>query len=86
MNVKPAPRENPDHFTIHIGTNDVTVTNKGKSPKAIADSITKLKITLKNSSHDVTISNIITRKDRGNPKVDEVNKHLAKLCEKISIY
>ena len=47
MNVKPAPRENPDHFTIHTGTNDVTVTNKGKSPKAIADSITKLKITLK---------------------------------------
>ena len=83
VNVKLTLRENPDPLINNIGTNDVT--NEGKPLKTIADSITKFAISLKNESHDVTISNIITRKDRKNAKVDEVNKHRAELSEKNNI-
>ena len=58
--VKPALRENTDHFIIYIWTNDVTY--DAKSPNVVAVSITKLAIQLKSDSHDVTISNIITKK------------------------
>ena len=50
-------QRNPDHFTIHIETNDFT--NDENLLKAIPDSITKLEISLLNNSHKVTISNII---------------------------
>ena len=57
-----------------------------KSPKAIADSVIKLAITLNKDLHDVTISNIITRKYIWNSKVDDVNKYLAELCKKNNVF
>ena len=77
--VKPALKENPNHFIIQIGTNYVT--NGGISFKALVDSITKLTVSLKGNSNYVAISNTITRKDRWIDKVDQVNKHLAELRE-----
>ena len=82
--VKPTLRENKDHFIIHIWTNDVT--NNSKSHKVIDDSITKLAIQLKNKSHDVTICNITTRRDKWSVTVDEVNRHFEELFEKKNIY
>ena len=77
-------RESINHFTIHVGTNDVS--DQNKSPGSIAESIVNLASDIKNQSHDVTISNIIERKDKWNKKVDEVNNILKELCKRKNIY
>ena len=72
--LKPPLRENPDHFVLHVGTNDL---DSDGSPDLIAKSIVDVASSLKT---DVTISNIITRNDRFIAKANEVKKCLTKLC------
>ena len=54
--MKPSLRKNPHHFVLHIGTNDL---NSDRSPKLIAKSITDVASSLKNDSHDVSISRVL---------------------------
>ena len=56
--IKPSLRESPDHFIIHIGTNDVS--DQNKDSKMIAESIVSLAEELRKDAHDVLVSNIIT--------------------------
>ena len=75
--LKPSLRENPDHFVLHVGTNDL---DSDRSPDLIAKSTVDAASTLKTDKPDVTISNSITRNDRFMGKANEVNKCLTKLC------
>ena len=78
--MKPSLRENPDHFILHVGTNDL---DTERSPELIAKSIVGLDTTLKGNSRDVSISNIIVRTDNSNlnEKGCEVNAHLTEICK-----
>ena len=75
--MKPSLRQNPDHFTLHVGTNDL---NTEKSPEFVAKSIVDQAITLKGNSRDVSVSNIIVRIDNSNlnEKRCEVNAEMCK--------
>ena len=77
--MKPSLRENPDHFILHVGTNDL---NTERSPELIAKSIVDLATTLKGNSRDVSVSNIIVRTDNSNlnEKGCEVIAHLTEMC------
>ena len=72
-------REKPDHFILHIGTDDL---NTERSLKLIAKSIVDLATTLKGSFCDVSVSNIIVRTDNSNlnEKGCEVIAHLTEMC------
>ena len=50
--LKPPLRENPDHFALHIGKNDL---DSDQSPDLIAKSIVDVASSLKTDNHDVTI-------------------------------
>ena len=82
---KPSLRMSPDHFILHVGTNDLA---SDKSPLEIAESIVHLACRLKNEKHDVAISIITLRNDNKklSQKGNEVNTHLLKLCEEKNIY
>lgn len=58
--VKPSVRDSPDHFILHVGTNDLS---SDKSPEEIARSKIDLATSIKNEKHDVNISNIIILKN-----------------------
>ena len=73
---------NPDHFVLNIGTNDL---NSDRSPELIAKSIADVGSSLKNDSHDVSISSIIVRNNKVKEKAAQVNKNLEKLCVNASI-
>ena len=81
--MKPSLRENPDHFVLHIGTNDL---NTDRSPELIAKSITDVGSSLKNDSHDVSISSIVVRNDKFKEKAAQVNENLERLCADRNIY
>ena len=81
--MKPSLRENPDHFVLHIGTNDL---NSDRSPELIAKSITDVGSSLKNDSHDVSISSIVVRNDKFKEKAAQVNENLERLCAERNIY
>ena len=81
--MKPSLHENPDHFVLHIGTNDL---NSDRSPELIAKSIADVSSSLKNDSHDVSISSIVVRNDKFKEKAAQVNKNLEKLCTEQNIY
>ena len=74
--LKPSLRENPDHFVLRVGTNDL---DSDRSPDLIAKSIVDVAPSLKTDKHDVTISDI-TRNERFMAKANEVNKCLTELC------
>ena len=76
--VKPSSRENPDHFILHVGTNDLIME---RSPELIVKSIVNLATSLKGNSRDVSVSNIIVRTDNSNlnEKGCEVNAHLTEV-------
>ena len=78
--MKPSLRENPDHFILNVGTNDL---NTERSPELIAKSIVDLATTLKRNSRDVSASNIIVRGNNSNlnEKGCEVNAHLTEMCK-----
>ena len=48
--IKPSLIGNPDHFILHVGTNDL---NTDRSPELIAKSIVDLATTLKGNSRDI---------------------------------
>ena len=75
--IKPVIKGNPDHVTFHIGTNDVP---SDKSAEDRAKSIAELALSAKSASCDVSISNIVVRKDRHQNKYQEVNDHLKEIC------
>ena len=75
--LKPSLKENPDHFVLHVGTNDL---DSDRSPDLIIKSIVDVTPSLKTDKRDVTISNIIARNDRFRAKANEVNKCLTELC------
>ena len=79
--MKPPLRNPPDHFILHVGTNDLS---SDKSPHEIAESIINLACQLKNEKHDVSVSTIILRTDDKilNEKGIEVNSYLKELCKK----
>ena len=57
---KPSIKDEPDHFIIHVGTNDL---NSEVPSKSIAESIVDLAMSLKTESNDVSVSNIVLRTD-----------------------
>ena len=79
--LKPSLRNPPDHFILHVGTNDLS---SDKTPYEIAESIINLACQLKNEKHDVSVSTIISRTDDRilNQKGIEVNSYLKELCKK----
>ena len=83
--IKPSQRENSDHYILHVGTNDLCL---DRSPELIAKPIIDLALTLKNESHDVSVSNTIVRNDIDtlNKKGCEVNAVLMEMCRERNIY
>ena len=83
--INPSQRENSDHYILHVGANDLCL---DRSPELIAKSIIDLALTLKNESHDVSVSNIIVRNDSDtlNKKGCEVNAVLIEMCREKNIY
>ena len=81
--MKPSVRENPDHFILHIRTNDL---NSDKSPERIAKSVADVGSSLKNKSPDASISSITVRNDKVKEKTAEVNDYLPRLCTERNIY
>ena len=83
--IKPSQHENSDHYILHVGTNDLCL---DRSPELIAKSIIDLALTLKNESHDVSVSNIIVRNDSDtlNKKGCEANAVLMEMCKEKNIY
>ena len=77
--LKPSLKENPDHFILHVDTNNL---DSDRLPDLIAKSIVDVALSLKTNKCDVTISNIITRNDCFMAKANEVNKCLTLLCLK----
>ena len=82
---KPSIRDEPEHFTVQIGTNDL---NSEVSSQTIAESIVDLSKSLKTESNYASISNIVFRTDNPflNQKESEVNLHLKDLCEEGNLY
>ena len=83
--MKPSLRNPPDHFILHVGTNDL---GSDKSPTEIGESIINLACQLKNEKHDVSVSTIIIRADdkKLNDKGIQVNLHLKELCKEKNIF
>ena len=70
----------PDEVVLHVGTNDLKAKN-GKTSKEIAEAIVDLAKQIQGSSEaQVIVSGLVSRKDKLNDKVSEVNKHLKKFC------
>ena len=80
---KPFLRENPHHFIIHVGTNDISTNQR---PEQIAKSIVELDLSVKSKSCDVTLSDITVRNNGHQRKVVETNRHLKKLCKENNIF
>ena len=74
--VKPIIRDKPDHIIFHVGTNDIP---SDKDAGDIAKSIVDLAMPTKSPTYDVSISNIITRKDKHQHKAQIVNDHLKEM-------
>ena len=70
-------RENQGYFVLHIGTNGL---NSDRTRELIAKSITDVGSSLKNDSHDVSISSIVVRNDKFKEKAVQVNENLEWLC------
>ena len=70
--MKPWIRTKPNHFVLHVGTNDL---NLSRPPDEIAKAIIDLASELKSEKSDVSISSVITRADKkGNKKGIKKNK------------
>ena len=83
--VKPSVRSSPDHFILHVGTNDLS---SDKSPEERARSIINPATSIKNKKHDGSISNFIIWADdkKLEEKRGEVNSFLGKLCKEKNYY
>ena len=82
--MKPSLRNLPDHFILHVGTNDLCSEDCSME---IAESIINLACRLKNEIHDVSDSTIILRTGdkKLNKKGMEVNLHLKELSKEKNI-
>ena len=74
--VKPSLRDKPSHLILHVGINDL---NTSKTAESIATSIVEQAITIKDDHHDVSLSNIVIRRDNLKKKAEEVNSYLKDL-------
>lgn len=72
----PSLRDNPDHFVLHVGTNNLS----SQDPENIANDVINVAHKLKNEKHDVTVSSLIVRSDKFKEKVKKVNALLEVLC------
>ena len=64
--MKPTIRKKPDHFILHIGTNNL---NSEREPELTSKSIVDLACRMKCNSVDVSISNVIVRNHKYNKNV-----------------
>ena len=78
--IKPSRRGSPDHFILHVGTNNLS---SDKSSEEIVRSKTDLATSIKNEKHDVSISTIMLRASdkKLEEKRCEVNSLLARRCK-----
>ena len=77
--VKPIQRDfNPDAFTLHIGTNDLTT---DKKPDEICSEISRLVKVHKTNKNKIVISTIVLRGDACSTKVEKLNSLLKEFCE-----
>ena len=78
--VKPCIRENnPDYVILHVGTNEL---KSESTPERTAKSVVDVGKNIRNDNRTISISGIVPRNDNFNNKAMEVNKELAKMCEK----
>ena len=61
--MKPSFKNSPDHFILHVGTNDLS---SEKCSMEIAESVINLACRLKNEIHDVSVSTVILRTETKN--------------------
>ena len=81
--LKPTLRDfDPGLFIIHVGTNDLPL---NKTSNEIAEEIVNLAESVKKTSSNILISDIVTREDGYKTKADEVNKILEEICGKKGI-
>ena len=83
--MKPSIKNSPDHFILHVGTNDLYSEN---SSMEMAESITNKAFRLKNEMHDVGVSIIVlrTHNKKLNEKGMRVNLHLKELSKEKNIF
>ena len=83
--VKPSVRRMPDHFILHVGTNDLV---SNIPPNEIASKVVDLAKQLKSENSDVSVSEIILRTDKPDlsKKGKEVNTHLKEMCKEKNIF
>ena len=83
--MKPSIKNSPDHFILHVGTNDLYSEN---SSMEMAESITNKAFRLKNEMHDVGVSIIVlrTHDKKLNEKGMRVNLHLKELSKEKNIF
>ena len=81
--VKPSLRDKPSHLILHIQPNDL---KSCKTAESIVTSIVEQAITIKDDHDDVSMSNIVIRKDHLKKKAEEVNSYLKELRMKKNIF
>ena len=83
--VKPSLRSTPNHFVLHVGTNDL---NSNQTWEVIPKEIIDLATSLNNNQHDVSVSNIILGTDNSklNAKRFESNYILSEWCQERNSY
>ena len=84
ITIKPAIRQDPNHFILHIETNDIT--NASKSEELIAEEILELALKLKSKTHEVSISNVILLRDKWSAKLQKVKEYMKELCRKYNFF
>ena len=72
--IKPALREDPNHFILHIGTNDIT--NASKSDKLIAEEILELALKFKSKTHEVSVSKVIVQRVKWSAKSERTYERI----------
>ena len=75
--IKPPLKRNPDHFIIHVGTNDL---RSHQDPETIAINIVEVANNSKTDTHKVLIASIVPRRDNLNGKGRRANIFLKKFC------
>ena len=80
--MKSVSRDNTDPIVIPIGNNDVS---SNKTPETIAKSILDLATSSKSTTCDISLSNILTKKDKHQQKAQEINSYLKELCKEFNI-
>ena len=80
---KPSLRYKPNHLILHIRVSHLS---SSKTAESIATSILEQAITLKDKNLDVSVSDVVIRKDYLKRKAEEVNSHLKVLCMKKIVF